>query len=457
MPLAEQLDPLRPRAIAGSRVAPVGRLAAAALFSVTLCVLYVTVISPIYRSAKVVYARPEMLPFVLSIIALVAVGLVLPRSLARPSAVVLWLVFLTVIVSTSTIPFFTVRISHLRITSWDYLRFVIVQDLSFGLMTLAVRAARLPPIRPRARLRRHGFRMLIAVATLLALGAVIAGFGLSSLNLASIASPYEQRFAYADAAVGNGPATYALFLCAFALVPLLMGVGLYFKKWSLVALSVGTSVVAYGITAFRLALLMPVLAAGIFYVIRWSPKKNPAVLAMGLCAVMTLGLAVRAVTGSPQALFLGTVRTIVTPATLTPFFVDYYSFHPRHELSYSVLAGVTSSPYDRVPPLVVGRAYYDDERMSANTQYMADGYANFGYLGVAGFSLLLGAVLVVFDRLSRGLPLELTAVTAAVFASNLANGGLFTALGSLGFIAVLLIVAVAPRLEVRTPDTTPAI
>ena len=456
MALAEQLNPLTPRAVPRPGSAPTGRLVATVVYSVALCVLYATVISPIYRSARMVYTQPDTLPLLLSLTSLAAVSLTLPRLLCRPSSVVVWLVFLTVIVPTSTIPYFAIPVSHLRITSWDYLRYVLVQHLSFGLMNLAVRSARLSSARPWPRLRRASFRMLVAVSTLFALGAVIAGFGTSALSLSSLASPYEQRFRYADATAGNGLATYALFLCAFALVPLLMSIGLYFRKWLLVSVSAVASIVAYALTAFRMALLMPLLAVAVFYLIRWSRRRNPAVLAVGLCAVMTMGLAVRVATGSPQALFLGTVRTVVMPANLTPFFVDYYSFHPRHELDYSILSGITKSPYDRVPPLVIGKAYFDDDRTSANTQYMADGYANFGYLGVIAFSALLGFVLITFDRLTRGLPLELVGVSGAVFASNLANGALFTALGSLGFVAVLLVLAVAPRLNGRTPDTISA-
>lgn len=429
-------------------------LVAGIVFTSLLIFLYIVEISPIYRSSKVVYARPDVTPLTVSCLMLLGLSMVLPRSLSRPSAVVVWLLFLTVVVSTSTIPFFTIPISGVTITSIDYLRYISVQDACFLGLIVILRIQRMRSPRVHVRLRPWQFSRLLVIATVTSIVLILSGFGFSLVNLVSIATPYEQRFAYAAASQSNGLATYALFTLAFALVPMLMSVGLHYRRWPLVVLSLVSAVLAYGVTAFRMALLMPFLAAGMVLVVRWSKRRYPFILAAGLCAVMLAGSAIRLTTGSPQAIALGTVRTIITPATITPFYVDFYSHHPRHELDYSLLAGVTKSPYDRVPPLVIGRQYYGDDVTSENTQFWADSYANFGYVGLVVFTLLLTLILLTFDRACRLLPLEISAAVAAVFASNLANGGLLTAIGSLGFGFVLLLITFAPRERDRDGATS---
>lgn len=416
-----------------------------ALFVVTLLVLYVQVLSPIWLSAKLVVGPVNVLAFAAGCLLLLPCALALPRSFSRPSSVVTWFVFLTVVVPTSTIPFFTLAVSGVRIRPSDYLRYLLVQNTAFVLMEVVVRWAPIGSRKRRPRLRPLEFRVLLGAMSALLTGLIFIGFGANLVQLVNIANPYGQRFRYAAAASSNGLATYSLFLLAFAVTPLMMSLGLYYRRQLLIIGSLASAVLTFSITAFRLALLMPILAAAMFYVVRAARRRGPAVLIVALLLVMAGGLFVRVATGSIQGLFLGTVRTIVTPATITPFYIDYYSDHPRHHLAYSVLSSIESSPYDRVPPLVVGLAYYDEERMSANTQFWADGYANFGYPGAVAMTALLMVVLLVLDRVSLGVASEITGTAAAVFASNLANGALLTALGSLGFIAILMLLAVAPR------------
>jgi len=82
--------------------------------------------------------------------------------------------------------------------------------------------------------------------------------------------------------------------------------------------------------------------------------------------------------------------------------------------------------------------------MESNANLWADAYANFGYVGIIVFSLLLAVVLWLYDSVAFGRDKRLAALAIGLPAFALANTGLLTALLTNGIGLVMLLVYLMP-------------
>jgi len=84
-----------------------------------------------------------------------------------------------------------------------------------------------------------------------------------------------------------------------------------------------------------------------------------------------------------------------------------------------------------------------------NVGYLGDAFANFGFMGMFLFSMILGVFLRIVDSISRHLPANLIAAIIAVPAMALANSALFTSLLTHGFILSLIMIWLLQKVEER--------
>ncbi len=86
--------------------------------------------------------------------------------------------------------------------------------------------------------------------------------------------------------------------------------------------------------------------------------------------------------------------------------------------------------------------------MESNANLWADAYANFGYIGIIVFSLLLAFVLWLYDSMAFGCDKRLAALVIGLPAFALANTGLLTTLLTNGIgLVMLLVYLMPPRLN----------
>jgi hypothetical protein len=83
--------------------------------------------------------------------------------------------------------------------------------------------------------------------------------------------------------------------------------------------------------------------------------------------------------------------------------------------------------------------------MNADANIWADGFANFGYLGMLGATLALGAWLWLVDSSGRNRNARLIMLMVGVPGFVLANCGLLTSLGNHGLGFTLLLIYLLPR------------
>ena len=94
---------------------------------------------------------------------------------------------------------------------------------------------------------------------------------------------------------------------------------------------------------------------------------------------------------------------LVTPGLVTAGYVQVYRRHregPPRALDLRVVRSAV--PYRVEPPDLVGAQFFGRPETHANANWLADGYANFGYLGMVLASLVLIALLWTIDDATPG-------------------------------------------------------
>jgi hypothetical protein len=97
------------------------------------------------------------------------------------------------------------------------------------------------------------------------------------------------------------------------------------------------------------------------------------------------------------------------------------------------------------PPQQIAIAAYHSSG-DPNANIWADAYANFGYAGVVGFTLILAAFLWFYDRVAQNVDRRAAVVLLVVSALTLANSALLTCLLTHGMMLALLVITQWPRL-----------
>jgi len=95
-------------------------------------------------------------------------------------------------------------------------------------------------------------------------------------------------------------------------------------------------------------------------------------------------------------------RVFFVPAILNEFYFDFFD-HNHLFLSHSVFSGLTEYPYDVMPTYLIGEHYFDKPEMSSNVGIVADGFMNFGYIGVVVYSTLFSFIMVLLNSIKLNL------------------------------------------------------
>lgn len=87
-------------------------------------------------------------------------------------------------------------------------------------------------------------------------------------------------------------------------------------------------------------------------------------------------------------------RYLLVPAANYFNYIDFFGVHPKLMLSHSIFKNFLSYKYNLNPAHLIGYYYYGHAEMGANTGFIADAFANFGYTGIFFYSLLLILTLI---------------------------------------------------------------
>ncbi len=221
---------------------------------------------------------------------------------------------------------------------------------------------------------------------------------------------------------------------ARVIAPFFLTIGILYKRYWISGMAIVSNAVLYSYTSDTFYLLIPLM---VFFTVISSQREIffPFTLKATTVGLVSLYL-FHVFTGHIRLLGIFARRIFFVPARIQ---FDYYTFFSKPENPYMKLGEVgfvpfVSSPYNSPSPLLIR-----GDIAWTSTAYLSDAYMNLGVLGVLGFSIALGVLLVIIESISRDVPI----VAIGVFVTpifSLMNHGLTTTFLTGGiFFAVFII------------------
>lgn len=371
-----------------------------------------------------------------SLVAAAVPALWMPMRLERPSQAGYWLVYLLAYVPSILVPPLASG------PSWVWIE---LDAVLLSCMAGLGASYRIAPIGFRRPVKAERKRLVWVSFILAALGlyaALVATFGLS-FELPSFSEIYDVREDYTTKVAGAGAwIAYSLSWTGNVVNPFLMVMGLATRRWTYLAAGTLGQVFLFGITALKSFMMSTVLIAAIFAALRNRGRHLGNSMLLGASGLIAAGLVEFHTIGTSLISDILVRRLIMVPGLLTSLYVDFFSHNPKAFLSHSILRGIVPSPYDLPPPRLVGSAYF--EEASANANVWADGFANFGLIGVILATIIVGVVLWTYDSAAQGLDPSAAAAMFGLPALSIVNSAVLTALLTHGIGLVTLVALFAP-------------
>ncbi|MGB5970515.1 MAG: hypothetical protein WBG70_19535, partial [Spirulinaceae cyanobacterium] len=271
------------------------------------------------------------------------------------------------------------------------IQFVFVSVSAFMLMSMTVNILHVPRFRS-SKINSNKLLVFLVILVVAIIGSVLALGGGRFLNF-SLAAVYDFRRVAAD----NLPGIYSYLLpiTSKALIPFGATIALLNRRKLILLLLVGLSVLLFGLTSHKSLIFYPFVVIFIYWISRKKHLLNYFLLAL-IGVVFLSGLdfwmysqGFTSLSGWFGSLF--TRRTLMVPALLNWFYIDFFSDNPYYFWSQSALSfGLVEPPFELSSVNLIGLEYFGREETSANTGWIGSGYANAGFIGVYLYSVLIG-------------------------------------------------------------------
>ncbi|KMT60377.1 hypothetical protein [Paenilisteria newyorkensis] len=347
----------------------------------------------------------------------------------RPSRIVYWILYMMVYVPAMIVP------DYVRMNNFDAiiaLKCVLLFCMALIYMTGNFK---LIPVY-YTKVKTNVMLFVIALFSLSLWGIIIQTFGIH-FNFSQVDDVYDLREAYRDQV--NRLSGYAMNWQSKIINALLLALGFVNKNKLLICIGVLGQLFIFSITGQKSVALSSVFILVIIFCLRKSGRDFVLYFVYGITALVFLTMALDLVTNSSEYTSLFIRRMLITPGLLLSYYFDFFSVNPQVHLSHSILDPFLTYPYDKLPPFLIGEHYFGRVGLAANANLWADGFANFGYAGIIGFTVLLVGILYLYDSISANRNFIVSAALIAMPAWSLVDTSLITSLLTHGIVIAFII------------------
>jgi hypothetical protein len=407
---------------------------------------YVSFVAPTFGYQNMGYRTPVGWMYVLMIAAVVALGLIHPGAIRKPSDAVVWLLFLLTTAPTMLVPQLTPFLP-----SGLAFRFGVAVGTGWLCVLVLLRwgsTRRVFVPAPLLRLRAHsservwvGGLLLIAlsaaIVTLLLPGVAyrVVGFG----DVQKVRIQYRLAIAAIPAFV-----PYLLLNAVYVVNPTLIAYGWMRRKWWLLAIGCAGQVLNYSVTGYKTVALSVVAVVMVAWVLQRLPTVPGTGFAMVIVVGMAFALAAFLAVGYASAATYFTTRSMIVPGNVAAAHVFLFSSMDPLYWSQAFMGRFIHYPFSAQPAYIVGYFLSGSRDNDANVNMFGDGYISARYAGIALECLILTILLLVLDRASEGKAPQLVLPIMLGPAFLLANVNVFTSLLTSGFALAIVVIFFAP-------------
>lgn len=414
------------------------RVVGSLAYVLLLHVAYVRVVAPDFWYLGFRARAVELVPYGTTLGFIAILALTLPAKLRRPSDFLLWATFiLTVAPAMAT--------SHFADIIPTETAFRLSATLGSCFLIAVVLVRRGPRFTLRIRVSPNLVWAVIGVFSITTYGYLALTTGLQ-LRLTSLATVSDFRFEYREQVAAVGPAiAYLVTAQGYVINPLIMVRGLFRAQPHLVLLSMLGQLLIFSLTGYKMVVLAVPAAILLAITFRRGSRMRGDRLLFGIVGITAVALAIDAFAGTRQLTLIFVNRLLLVPAALTSAYVAVFIDREKGLWGYSALSGITDYPYQKPPNFLVGALFIGDPAVSANANFFADGYANYGYFGMLIETLVFALLLWTVDGAFRYVPMRVTCVILLLPVIALANSSVFTSITTHGFALAILLGTVLPR------------
>ena len=273
----------------------------------------------------------------------------------------------------------------------------------------------------------------------------------SRLSVVGIDQVYEQRANNSMAVGGNALVAYILSNASGALNPFLIAMGVFQRRFVLLALGIAGELIVYSVLAGKIVIVFIIVVASAFLLFDRQGRMQPLRFATGLTTIALMGALLVGFYLPGDGLFndffdLIFVRTLYLPGVLVGAYWSFFSTYPVTYFSHMILGQLfTTYPYGQQSVGQVIGAYVTPTSGGNVNNYnanfiAADGITGLGLIGIPIVFAIALLVLRTIDGITGRVDLRLRCAALVPFLMWLSDGSLFTALltGGGGMIVVLL-------------------
>ena len=285
-------------------------------------------------------------------------------------------------------------------------------------------------------------------------GLMFATFGIR-FRLLSFSDVYSVRAVFTEQA--SGPLSYLLNWQANVINPLFIVYGIRSRRRPpLVAGMLGDFLI-YATTGYKSIVFSALAVIAIIFALQQkkSATRSPAAgmrLGLAFAGLVVVAYIVDTIGHSIIWSSLFVRRMSLVAGVNTGYYFQYFGVGPKAHLAYGVFGSILGETAVVPPPQQIAIAVYHTTVGNPNANMWADAYANFGYIGVVIFTLVLASFLWALDRVAQNVDRRVAAVLVTVPALTLANSGLFTCLLTHGMLLALLVISQWPRIVQRAEE-----
>jgi len=398
------------------------------LYKIVLDLSYYFVISPVWACVRF-ELNLSSLKLVESYLLLFIAFALMPKSPKKLSNILVWLLILL-----SYIPMLTIFAfkDEARIYMYAVTGFWLVVFLFMHMPTVS-----LAPLKQSGIVRYSLFVCLGLIVFLMVYKYIGLSFSFDLTKVYGIRSQYV--------AAGIPLAGYLFNWMAYIVNPIFFALFIIKKRWLPVVLIVVLQILLFSVTGIKAYLFALPFVLALMWVMR---RRNPlAYMGIGLAGIVILGMLSYYLIDDLWISALFANRTLLAPAQLSFLYYDFFSQNELVFLSASRLGFFSDYPYHLNPPHLIGEVYFNQPQMGANTGVVGDAYMNFGFTGLALYSILLAIILRLVDTCSKRVDLRVGVAAVAMLALTLTNGALLTNLLTGGLLLALLLLYLLPRRE----------
>lgn len=401
------------------------------LYYAVFLVCYWLLIVPTYAYTGLTFRVLPLWCWVISVVLALIPMLWMPLDIERPSDLASWFLYLCLILPSNVVMFMVSAYEPVEV-----LPLPVTLCAAFALFDFLRRTRRfkITTITGSGKL----FTIALPLITILLAFAVfrLAGF---KFNL-SFNEVYDRRLEAREIIPGGSFMGYALSFLKSICIPLLVGIGIQWKKWSYILIAIFGVVTIFSLNAMKAALAQPIILAGVVMLVIKKKENIGLLITTGFICITLLSLLEAVTFGTIKIATFLIRREMAVPGMLTTYYWEYFSHNPYVFMADSFIGKILSihSPYDMPTSRLIGLVFFGNPESNVNANIWASAFANFGYFGFVMVSILAALILRLADSLSTKGKFEIGCACCSAIGLVWVNGALHTSMITNGVAGLIL-------------------